>query len=313
MSDKRNLLAGINLNLFPVLEALLRHRSATRAAVELGVTQSAVSHSLRELRAVLDDPLFVRSRSGLVPTERAKALEMELRTALGSLGNVVQKRPSFKPALCDRHCTIATSDDLSLTLLPAFTARVLSQAPEMTLDIRPRKPQRMDDLESGQTDLLLQLAAQTPAWADSARVYSDGMACLVCRDHPEVDTTLSLDVYRRSPHVRISPDGYGTSAVDRHLKSMGIERRVAVYSHSFVTAPEFIAGTAAILTIPARMAHVLAPRLGLKVLAPPVALPGFDVDVVWHRGRADDAVLWLGQELVAVGQAQMNAKAGQAL
>ncbi|MEO0602620.1 MAG: LysR family transcriptional regulator [Myxococcota bacterium] len=98
MADRRNPLAGINLNLFPVLDAMLRHRSVSRASEELGVTPSAVSHALRELRGLLDDPLFVRSGTGMMPTRRACEVEVALRSSLGALGGVVQRRPEFDPA-----------------------------------------------------------------------------------------------------------------------------------------------------------------------------------------------------------------------
>ncbi len=53
---------------------ILEETSVSKAADRLGVTQSAVSHTLAKLRLILGDPLFVRSGQGLTPTERAIAL-----------------------------------------------------------------------------------------------------------------------------------------------------------------------------------------------------------------------------------------------
>lgn len=70
-----------DLRLFLVLDALLDHRSVTRAADALGLTQSAVSHTLRALRTRLGDPLLIRVGHALVPTPRALALRPTLCSA----------------------------------------------------------------------------------------------------------------------------------------------------------------------------------------------------------------------------------------
>ena len=293
MADGRNRLAGVNLNLFVVLAAVLEHRSATRAAAELGVTPSAVSHGLRELRRLFDDPLFVRAGAGLTPTERARSLEAELRGALLGLDRVLDRQPAFDPARSTRHFTLTTADDAGATVLPALVERVLRAAPGMALDIRHRSEGELVDLAAGRSDLVLRLAGPVPAWATCEALYSETMVCLVRRGHPSVRARLAADDFRRLPHIRISPEGHGASTIDPALSAWGIERRVAVYTWSFLMAPELVARTDAILTMPARMAAVAASRLDLRVVEPPFPLPGFTIDMVWHRDRDDPAAAWL--------------------
>lgn len=67
-------IAGLDVPLLLALDALLRERQVTRAARRLGLTQSAMSHALRRLRAVFADPLFVRTPRGVLPTPRAAQL-----------------------------------------------------------------------------------------------------------------------------------------------------------------------------------------------------------------------------------------------
>jgi hypothetical protein len=51
-------LSNFNLNLLVALDGLLSQRSVTAAAKRVRVTPSAMSHSLAELRHLLDDPLL---------------------------------------------------------------------------------------------------------------------------------------------------------------------------------------------------------------------------------------------------------------
>src|SRR5215510_3789201 len=77
-------LREIDLNLLPVLRSLFETSSVARTAAALSLSPSAVSHALARLRATLHDDLFVRSPSGLVPTQRAAALADDLGTSLAT-------------------------------------------------------------------------------------------------------------------------------------------------------------------------------------------------------------------------------------
>lgn len=300
MADARNRLAGINLNLFPVLDAMLRHHSVTRSAQELGVTPSAVSHSLRELRALLDDPLFVRAGTGMLPTQRARELGAALRGGLGLLGRVVQPQAVFDPAASTRVCAIATSDEALMQLLPAAFEQVRSQAPGIAFNVRPRSTRSLERLEMGELDLLFQLTTPVPGWAARAVLDTGDVVCVVRGDHPGVGDTLTADCYATLPHVRISPQGFGASTTEQRLQTLGIDRTVAVWTYSFATAAEFVARSDAILTLPAAVARVVAPRLGLRTLDPPFDIPGFVLDMVWHQGRDDDALAWVRSVLLSI-------------
>ena len=72
-------ISSIDLNLLPVLDALLRQCSVTLAARELDMSQSAVSTALGRLRGALGDQLFVRTGHGMLPTPRTDALMPTVR------------------------------------------------------------------------------------------------------------------------------------------------------------------------------------------------------------------------------------------
>jgi len=64
-------MAAFDLNLLRIFDAVWRHRNLSRAATELELTQSTLSHALGRLREQLDDPLFVRTGHGMQPSARA--------------------------------------------------------------------------------------------------------------------------------------------------------------------------------------------------------------------------------------------------
>jgi LysR family glycine cleavage system transcriptional activator len=63
-------------------EASARYLSFTRAAIELNLTQTAISHQIKNLEELLETNLFIRNASGLILTEKAKDYLVSVREAI---------------------------------------------------------------------------------------------------------------------------------------------------------------------------------------------------------------------------------------
>jgi LysR family glycine cleavage system transcriptional activator len=66
-------------------EAVARHQSVKAAAEELGVSQSAVSHQLRELSSALGEQLLIRSGRGIAVSPMGQLLAERLSLTFASL------------------------------------------------------------------------------------------------------------------------------------------------------------------------------------------------------------------------------------
>src|SRR5262245_20950894 len=95
-------LQSIDLNLLVALDALLTESSVTSAARRLGVSQSAMSHSLARLRRLLRDDVLVRSSRGMILTPRAHTLATPIRSILEDIKRTVASAPSFDPKTARR-------------------------------------------------------------------------------------------------------------------------------------------------------------------------------------------------------------------
>jgi LysR family glycine cleavage system transcriptional activator len=68
-----------------VFDAVARHQNFTKAAAELGMTQSAVSYQIKTLETFVGEPLFRRQARGIEMTARGASLAPVVRTAFASL------------------------------------------------------------------------------------------------------------------------------------------------------------------------------------------------------------------------------------
>src|SRR5688500_12378192 len=114
---KRISFLNLDGHLLRLLLHLTETESITQAAVNLGVTQSAVSHMLSRLRAIVGDPVVVKSGRGIVATAHAKVLADKARTMLDELREFSYSG-DFNPAELTHQITIAANDLQRDLLLP---------------------------------------------------------------------------------------------------------------------------------------------------------------------------------------------------
>jgi DNA-binding transcriptional LysR family regulator len=124
-------LRAVNLNLIPVLRALLRYQSISEAAAAVNLSQPTVSVALARLRETLGDPLLVRVGRQMELTQRARDLIKPVEDACDALEAVLMA-PAFDPSLAVRSFSIATSDHMAALLGPPLTAALARQSPGIT-------------------------------------------------------------------------------------------------------------------------------------------------------------------------------------
>jgi DNA-binding transcriptional LysR family regulator len=281
-------LSSVDLNLFVMLHVVLEERSATRAAKRLNVTQSAVSNAIARLRAVLGDPLVVRSGRGLAPTPRAEELAPFVAQAVAQLQLAVDRGAAFVPEASERRFTLALTDNHQTSeaaRIAEFFARKLPRA-ALRL-VSSDYLVATDGLATGDVDAaFVPSMMQTPGVR--ARPIFEEQACLVVRrDHPRVRGKLTPKLFNELPHIDVEVvlgrTGVGHRLAEQHWKSAGLERKVAVTVPYFTTAAMIASRTDCIAGLPSRMAKVLCKHLPIKVASAAFPMPRMGMSLVWHE------------------------------
>ena len=125
------------------------------AARRMGVSQSAMSHSLAKLRAAMDDPLLVMSGRRMQLTPRAEMLLVELPNALENLQRVLVGDETFDPPTATRTFTIASLDYFDFAVLPTLLAYLRQHAPRVRLRVERASASTVSRLVAGEVDVML--------------------------------------------------------------------------------------------------------------------------------------------------------------
>src|SRR5690242_19378449 len=92
----------VDLNLLPMLQALLELRSVSKAAERIHITQPSMSGALAKLRRHFGDELLVRSGRVYDLTPFAQSLAPRVDQTLVDLQETMQLRTEFDPKVSDR-------------------------------------------------------------------------------------------------------------------------------------------------------------------------------------------------------------------
>jgi DNA-binding transcriptional LysR family regulator len=303
-------LEQMNLNLLLALQWLLVERNVTRAAVRLGVTQSAMSRSLGQLREWFDDPLLVPAGRKMLLTARAGGLTEPLTASLDGLRGLLRPPQAFDPASATGTVRMAATEHALGAVVHEFVGRLMRRAPRLDVQIEPAGRDVFSQLAAGRLELLVvPKVGRLPEELRTADLLHERFRCIVRQGHPVAQRKLTLRRFCALEHVVVYPlGGDADSLVSRVLTQRGLERTVAVRVPYFESALRIVAETDYITTIPAALANLTAcpgsgsrRRPALVCLEPPVPIPGFVLQAVWHRRHDDDPLQrWLRDLLASI-------------
>jgi DNA-binding transcriptional LysR family regulator len=298
-------ISDADLRLLRVLDSLLTTRRIARTAEILGVSPSAISHSLRLLRERLGDPILVRSQGELQPTALANALQSNLRAGLLQLSGVLSQKLIFDPATSTRKMSLAAPDHPLFTMLPPLVGRLRRTAPHLPVCLRLIGPTILDDLANGSLDLMLtggEVEAVLALDRDlmRSRIIAEPFLCVMRPDHPAANTDpVDLGAYLNASHVLVSASTGECSHADDVVVLAGYRRKVAATVPSLLTAAWIAAQTDLIATLPAMVANRAAERGGAVVRKPPIEMPESTIYMWWHlRFQSDPAHIWWRQTVL---------------
>lgn len=281
-------LAGLDLNLLLVLDALVADQSVTAAARRVGLSQPAMSNALKRLRVALDDPLFVRQGRAMVPTTRCRELSEPVRRALAILETAVAPNSTFEPAARARY-RIAMSDYASWVLLPSLLRWFERHAPQAVLEVIPAEgfAAPTQKLRSAELDIAVNRFRRVPESLEQQTLFREAFACIARKAHPQIGKRLTLARFTEIPHLLVSARGRVRGAVDYALAERSLRRTVGATVPHFTVVPSVIASTDYIATVAERVAMSSLVGPALRVDAPPLTLSGFDVEMIWDRKQGD--------------------------
>ncbi len=307
-------ISRVDLNLLVYLDVLLRECNVTRAAEELGISQPAMSNSLRRLRDLFDDPILVRTSDGMTPTDRALELQPMVRNVLSAAEQAILPKTEFDPGASTRIFRIMASDYTESTLLPGLLRQLRDSAPNIRLDIMTPSDVSFHDVERGKVDLVINRFDTLPQSFHQVHLWDDSFSCVVSAENPVLENW-NLESYLASKHVWVSKTGMGVGVgmtpddvqrlgwVDEALSRLGVKREISLFTRHYQAALLLAEQRDLIVTAPSMSAQSAADSPRVVILDPPFEIPRMRLKMVWSPLlQHDPGHRWLRQLIKAVSE-----------
>ena len=298
-------LSRADLNLLVLFEVVLEERHVGRAAERLNLSASAVSHGLGRLRRLLNDPLFLRTPKGVVPTARAIELAQPIADILARIRGVVSTAEPFDPATSKRRFTLGAPDGVSAVVLPPLLADLRRAAPSIDISFRQLLPfpgglaaerawqPALVDLEARAIDIAIVPLRNVPARFVAQPLYEEEFVVAMRTGHTFAQAP-TLDRFCAMRHLLVSLTGDPHGFVDDALANDGRARQIALTVPNFMMALAIIAETDLIAALPRKLVAMHGARFRVASAKLPLPLRPHDIcAIVSKAAMRDTGVAWL--------------------
>ncbi|MER1966611.1 LysR family transcriptional regulator [Castellaniella sp. GW247-6E4] len=287
----------LDAHLLRILQILLTEQSVSRAAIKLGLSQPALSNSLRRLRDITGDPILVRGKTGMVATERGLELLAHANDALAAIDRIKQPTGVFSPATTLREFHLGAPDYLDAMFLPNIAEILRREAPHAKLIVHPINADfdYVAALESGALDVVIGNWLEPPPHMHMSRLFDDEVVCMIGSQNPLATRGLTLKRYLEIPHL--APFPYVSrrqSFIDGHLATQGLRRNIQMTIPYFGQVAGMLLRTDLVFTTGRQFAQHYARYLPITILPSPVDFPPMRFYLLWHqRSHSASEVVWL--------------------
>lgn len=280
----------VDLNLIPVFDAMLRHKSVTLAGIELGLSQPAMSYALAKLRRTFNDPLFFRVGNEMQPTALALDLTGAVREVLDRLRADVFGLTPFDPSTTTRSFVYCMTDIAESYFLPGLVTELQRLGARIALRAALLPPQALKvGLENGDVDFAVGIFPDLSGPDHFQQtLYESRFVCVARSGNPYVKGRLTLRRFVEAPQVAVSTPARSQPILERTLERQRIRRSVLLRVQNFLTLIEIVSKTDLIAVVPYEAAETLQKIGRLKVHALPFEADTFQIKQYWHRRYNND-------------------------
>jgi len=247
------------------------------------------------LREQFNDPLFVRTATGMQPTPVAFALADPIERGMNSFAEAVSLRQQFDPATSTRRFRLSMSDIGEMVFLPPLMERVHALAPRLQIEVLEVALEHLPQaLKDGEVDLAIGNLAGLGRHTCHADLFSERYACMGRRGHPVLSAGLTRGQFKRLDHILVASRASAHRLLDDVLGEAGLHRQPYLTLPHFSAAAEIVRRTDLTVTLPYRAAIWFNRDNAFDIRPLPISLPPLCVTVHWHpRFESDPGTMWL--------------------
>jgi DNA-binding transcriptional LysR family regulator len=264
-------------------EAVVRHRHFTRAAEELHVAQSALSHQVRRLEDELGVELLHRTTRSVEPTHAGELVARHARSILREAESLADEIKDLRGVVRGRLTVGALLFGGELDI-PALLGRFTARFPGVEVSLREGSVRRLSaGLRDGSIDMTFALEAEPPDEFERLPLSTERLALVLAPDHRLAGSEpLPVAELDGEPLIAFADGSSVRRLVDRAYADAGAAPRIALEGTDLALVRALVAQGIGLAILPRTFAELPGPPITLRPLEPELEMT---VALWWRRDR----------------------------
>ena len=289
--------AQLDLNLLRLLQTLYATRSVSEAGRRLGLSQPAASNALARLRDALGDPLFIRTRAGMVPTAHAEEITPAIGEHIDAIISVLNRRQGFNPETSTQVFRLSLSGLGEVQFLPRLAARVAQAAPRARIyNVATPVADLSDALARREADVAIGIVDIHERGVCTHTLFQDTFV-VVARPGFSVSGGVPRAI-GDLPIILSAPSATYAAGIEDSLARQNLAENVIIRLGHFGALTQLLEELDAIAIVPGQYARTLGKQGAAASLPIRLPMPPLDVNMVWHdKTTHDPACEWLRSQI----------------
>jgi DNA-binding transcriptional LysR family regulator len=197
---------------------------------------------------------------------------------------------------------MAMTDHAAMVLMPPLVQRIRRAGADVNVHASAWNDLVHEEIVAGRIDIALS-AETPPPTLESEVLYEEDFVCLISRAQRTNPRRFTLKQYLNLPHAIVETWEGQQTPVDRPLADLGLKRHAVLRIPFFVPTILSIARTDLVITVPRRLAKIMAPIANVWVVEQPREIRGLSYFMAWHpRLEAEPAHTWFREQILAVAR-----------
>ncbi|MGP1718960.1 LysR family transcriptional regulator [Shewanella frigidimarina] len=303
-----NKLPMLDLNLLRVFCTVCQHSSITRAAEQLGLTQSSVSNAINRLKHALECELFIRVGRGIEPTAIGTHIFDTVQPMLDTIEQTLMGIKAFDPSTSKRVFTIYANEAVIDLLQPQLDNALAHLSVRVVLRNSPVfEAEQFQDLQMQKVDLVIDIVPPKLKMFSCQKVAQERIVCVVRQSHPVIKNHLSRDDYFAAEHVMYRFHRDNMRVADIIANAPLPQRTLYSDQSSLLSMLSLISKSNAIGIAPYIFTQNYAELFKLTLLELPFETRPIDLYSIWPTKHAlDKSCIWLRKTIVELIEKAYN-------
>lgn len=281
---------NIDLNLLKTFDVVMTTGHVHKASYILGISPSAVSQSLRKLKSLYNDELFIKDGRGIKPTNFALKLHSKIHSPLNLILGGLMDDELYEPETSSRIFKLSSHIDVELMYSFPVVHYFNEHSKRASFTNTPHGTSVSDGFEQlkiQKLDLVISTEPNVHLGFKNKKLMEFDLVVVAKKNHPRIREKLTKKIFLSETHIIQNHFRFNELILESLTNDKLADRKVGYLSDSLCHSILLSAQSEWLTVVPNWYADIMA-GVPFDVYALPFKCGKVPLYMTWHETQDED-------------------------